>query len=101
MSFKHHDEARLGSMEALSGILEAASDTTKAVLIDDLYGRFRLALWPGTSITESLIAQIQSQLGKAAGAAWSGQIWVVTPEATGADKLVYESMWAEGQTCLG
>ncbi len=46
MSFKHHDEARTDVVAALLKWL-SSSPETRAALVDDLYGKYRLILWPG------------------------------------------------------
>jgi hypothetical protein len=46
MGFKHHDEARTDAVVALTGWLKGCPGS-RAVFIDDLYGKYRLILWLG------------------------------------------------------
>jgi hypothetical protein len=45
MPFLHHDEARTAAVAALINWLAGTRDA-RAVLIDDLFGKYRLILWP-------------------------------------------------------
>ena len=96
MSFKHHDEARTDTVNALLAWI-AASPESKAVLIDDLYGKYRVILWPGPATSLGAADTVREALAPAADAYWSGQIWVVTPETSKLDLQVYDSAWTEGR----
>ena len=95
MSFKHHDEARTDAIKALVSWL-ADSQSTKAVLIDDLYGKYRVIIWPGLLPSKQAVDAVAGILATAAGTYWSGQIWVVTPETSKLDQRVYDGAWTEG-----
>ena len=75
MSFKHHDEARKDAIEACRELL-SKRPTSKAVLLDDLYGKYRLILWPGEEPAEALAATAKTSLAEAAASYWSDSIWM-------------------------
>ena len=96
MSFKHHDEARTDAVVALIKWL-GDSPSSKVALIDDLYGRYRLILWPGPGAPEEMAQKVKGILAETAGTYWSDQIWVVTHETSKLDQQVYDGAWDEGQ----
>ena len=95
MGFKHHDEARADAINALLKWLAAPGDG-QAVLIDDLYGKYRVILWPGTIRPEDAASAVSAALAPAADTYWSGQMWLVTPDTSKLDQRIYDSAWAEG-----
>ena len=100
MSFKHHDEARKDAIEACRELL-SKRPTSKAVLLDDLYGKYRLILWPGEEPAEALAATAKTSLAEAAASYWSDSIWMVTPETSKLDQKVYDGAWEEGRPAPG
>jgi hypothetical protein len=96
MGFKHHDEARADTVAALIKWLRDSRES-RIALIDDLYGRYRLILWPGRETKEAAVALLKGMAGEAAGSYWSDQLWVVTPETSELDRKVYEGAWEEGR----
>ena len=97
MSFKHHDEARTDAIMALLKWVSDSKEDTKAVLIDDLYGKYRVIIWPGQLPAKQAEDTVEGLLSPAAGNYWSGQIWVVTPDTSTLDQQVDESAWTEGR----
>ena len=95
-TFKHHDVARTDAVEALIQWLSGVPEC-RAVLIDDLYGKYRLILWPGKQLPEDLPTTVTGLLAEAAGRFWSGQVWVVTSDTSRLDQQVYDGAWAEGR----
>jgi len=96
MRFKHHDEARIDAVVALIKWL-SGSPESKAALIDDLYGKYRLILWPGRGAPEEMAQTVKGALAEAAGSYWSGQVWVVTAQTSKLDQQVYDGAWEEGR----
>ncbi|MGO8679125.1 MAG: hypothetical protein ACLQVX_25065 [Limisphaerales bacterium] len=96
MSFKHHDEARTDAVMALMGWLRNSPDS-RAVFIDDLYGKCRLILWPGRVTSDEMVDTLKGIVAEAAGSYWSGQAWVVTARTSTLDRQVYEGAWEEGR----
>jgi hypothetical protein len=96
MSFKHHDEARTDAVVALIKWL-SGSPESKVALIDDLYGKYRLILWPGRGAPEEMAQKVKGVLAETAGTYWSDQIWVVTDETSKLDQQVYDGAWEEGR----
>ena len=95
----HLDEARERALEILGRLLrENGTSGTKAVLIDDLYGRLRVILWGGGKRAgQNLRDEISRQLEAECGQYWSGEIWLATGEKTSrADKALYDRAWDEG-----
>jgi hypothetical protein len=97
MLSKHMDEAKQDSLEALRKLLAAEPDIRKAVMIDDLFGRIRVLLWAPEKRSD-LLDKVKAALGAAAGAYWSGDVWMAeAAELSEADRLVYDRAWAESQ----
>jgi hypothetical protein len=96
MSFKHHDEARTAAVVALIKWL-SGSPESKAALIDDLYGKYRLIVWPGREPLEGMAGKVKEVLAEAAGSYWSGEVWVVTAQTSKLDQQVYDGAWEEGR----
>lgn len=71
MAFLHFDEARPGAERVIREWLERAPQGSKALLIRDLFGRFRLAIWAPLQLDPEALAQA---LSDACGTWWSGEI---------------------------
>lgn len=99
----HLDEARNNAAEALEEILGDGPKKTKAVLIDDLFGKLRLVLWAPKPTVEALRQQIDARLGRVAGAYWTGEIWLAQGEKglSEADQMLYNRAWDEAQKLAG
>ncbi|MBI4602614.1 MAG: hypothetical protein HY721_11705 [Planctomycetes bacterium] len=95
---KHLDEARRAALAALSTLLEKDKRLERCLLIDDLFGRLRVVVWPGPREAPSppaLRQTVSDLLRQAAEPYWSGEVWIAG-EGTETDRMVYESAWAEG-----
>jgi hypothetical protein len=93
-SFKHIDEARDSTIAFLISYLQDLPINSKMVLIEDLYGKLRLVIWPGDASQDS-IEIIKNKLEDIARGIWTNDIWVVKPSISDADKLIYNSTWDE------
>jgi hypothetical protein len=96
MSFKHHDEARADAVAALIQWLRGHAES-RVVLIDDLYGKYRLILWLGKHAGAEEAGSVKAALAEATGSYWSDEIWVVTAETSKVDQQVYDGAWEEGK----
>jgi hypothetical protein len=92
--FKHIDEARRAAVEILVAALANSPQSTRMVLIDDLFGKLRLVLWP-EGAPSHWIDGIRKRLNEEAQGVWSGDLWVVSGEVSEADQLVYQNTWDE------
>jgi len=71
MTFLHFDEAKLAAETALREWLGKMPRDTKALLVGDLFGKLRLAIWsPAAPDTGNL----EQELRKNCGAWWSGEV---------------------------
>ncbi|MBI4669639.1 MAG: P-loop NTPase [Elusimicrobia bacterium] len=97
---KHMDEARKGAEKTLSDIVAGEESLKRAVLIDDLFGRFRLVFWAKASsadiVRQTIHRKLDAALKEAAGPYWSGEIWDASKAGT-ADRLVYDKAWETGR----
>jgi hypothetical protein len=96
VKFKHLDEARHSAVALLIAALGNAPSDCKMVLIEDLYGKLRLVIWPGGG-PEDMVDDIRKELGEEAQGVWSDDIWTVTKDVSDADKVVYENTWKESK----
>lgn len=92
----HLDQALERSVEVLGELIDQGA-LRKAVLINDLFGKIRVALWPtpGQSGLQQSVAQ---QMEDACKGLWSGTIWLGTVEGAPAsdDDVVAEAAWNGG-----
>jgi len=96
VKFKHLDEARHSAVALLIAALGNAPSDCKMVLIEDLYGKLRLVIWPGGA-AEDMIDDIRKELAEEARGVWSDDIWTATKDVSDADKFVYENTWKESK----
>lgn len=93
---KHLDEARHAAATLLIAVLSDAPSDCRMVLIEDLYGRLRLVIWPG-SAPEDIIDDIRKKMDEEAQGVWTGDVWTVSKDVSDADKFVYENTWKESK----
>jgi hypothetical protein len=94
--FKHVDEARHSAVMLLLIVLSNAPRDCRMVLIEDLYGKLRLVLWPG-STSEQLIDELRKKLDDEAMGVWTNDVWIVRKNISDADRSVYENAWKEAR----
>ena len=92
--FKHIDEARRAAVEILVAALADAPQSTRMVLIDDLFGKLRLVLWP-EGAPSHWIDEIRKRLNEEALGVWSDDLWIINGKESEADRIVYQSSWDE------
>ena len=93
MAFIHFDEAKAAATTALRGWLAGMADVDRALLIVDLYGKLRLAVW---SEREPDFRSLDAILAAPCGPWWSGEVLPISACDSGAGKL-YEKAWAESR----
>jgi hypothetical protein len=71
MRYLHFDEAKRAALQALQQWLAGTDGIERALLVRDLFGRFRLALWGASEADEQELADT---LAQACGSWWSGEI---------------------------
>lgn len=92
----HFDEARRGAVEGLSGLIRDGLPVHKAVLLHDLFGGLRVAVWPVDPANEKDIRdRIDAALGELR-PFWQGEIWISSARTPYSERIIYESAWEEG-----
>lgn len=93
----HIDEARRDCILALHDLLEKETQLQRILLVEDIYGKFRVVLWPkGEQLSEDFIQTVTTQLQKAGGDFWAGDVWVAS-EQEQADLEVYNEAWDQSK----
>lgn len=100
MQKRHMDEARRDASTALGAIVEKEPALERAVLIDDLFGRLRVVVWPGGGNVDAIRKQIDETLSEVAEPYWSGEIWIAKGGVE-SDRKLYEKAWEEGKALEG
>lgn len=96
--YHHLDEARTHAIAALGDLLAGDPALERAVLIDDIYGRLRVVLWPGSGADQAQCrGKVEAALAPAARNFWTGDIWICDERTGPADRMVYEAAWDEGR----
>jgi cellulose biosynthesis protein BcsQ len=96
MLTKHQDEGRRAAIDALSKFIENNNFIERAMLIDDIFGRFRLMVWAKETDSGKLKENLNAILKESASNYWGGDIWIAS-DAIGIDKIVFENAWKEAQ----
>ena len=89
MRFLHFDEAKQAAIADVRTWVRAASQDVRAMLIVDLFGKLRLALWSDTVSDTTSLAQ---NLATNCGAWWTGEVLEVE-ELDPVTTKVYDSAW--------
>jgi hypothetical protein len=93
MTFLHFDEAKPAAETALRKWLGRMPQVTKALLVGDLFGTLRLAIWsPAAPDTGSL----DQELREKSGAWWSGEVLHVE-QADEVTRDLYTATWSHGR----
>lgn len=96
MPTKHLDEARKDAIAAIESLLAEEVSITRAVLIDDLFGRIRVVVWGPEARKEDHRRRVSEVLAQAAGLFWAGELWHAAG-ASKTDQIVYQRAWDEGR----
>ncbi|MGE5343331.1 MAG: tyrosine-protein kinase family protein [Candidatus Omnitrophota bacterium] len=104
MNIKHIDEVRKELISELLGLLQKLPTTYRIALIHDLYGRFKLVLWPGKEKGiekhNRLVEILNEKLKEFSPFIEPDSIWVSNEETPKLDKKIYDSVWDEGEPHL-
>jgi hypothetical protein len=93
MSF---DKAYSAAIATLKSMLERG-EVTRALLVPDIFGYIRVALWREQLVPDEATA-LEENLKRAC-EPFHGNLWLVTNESTDADRALFEEMWEEGKPC--
>lgn len=92
----HMDEARQKAIDALQNLVASAPDSTRLLLIDDLFGLLRAVLWTPDDRQGALPSELDALLKEAAERYWTGEIWLASG-ASEVDLEVYEQTWQQAR----
>lgn len=92
----HLDEARAAALEIVGNLLEQDASIERAVVLDDLFGRLRIIVWPGTSGTDWR-ARLDERLRSACGAFWASDGLLAGAQPDEGESYFHESVWSEGR----
>lgn len=95
IDFIHFDQARIQCIESVRQLCEAENAISRAVLIDDLFGKIRLVLWFTDGASEEVKNRIDNRLRESGGDFWSGEIWVA--EGNSSELAVYNTALEESR----
>lgn len=93
MQHHHFDEAKDAAVKTVSAWLNANHHVERALLVRDLFGKFRLAIWEREGVD---VERIRTDLAAACGPWWSGHIdrVVMADELT---RALYDEVRAEAR----
>lgn len=92
-TFLHFDEAKPAAETALKEWLGRMSPVTKALLVGDLFGKLRLAIW---SPTPPDTGNLEQELRDKCDAWWSGEVLYVE-QADAVTRDLYTRTWSQGR----
>lgn len=93
----HVDEARSTALEVMRSFLGGHPEVERAVVLDDLFGRIRIIIWPTAKISKGAVCdELNSQLNQACAQLWTGDIWFAGASSASEDKHIHDTAWAEG-----
>ena len=94
---KHFVEARMDALAAL-GHSDVAALAEKACLIVDLQGKCRVLVKPIAGAAVDVVRKkVAEVVGPAADGFWENEIWVEEPNATPANKALFETVWQQAR----
>lgn len=95
-AYKHLDEARKDALDKLSEVIDSG-EIDHAVLIDDLFGKLRVVIWPtSTEEHEGLVDRLSRTMREAGQQFWTDTIWIAADTNEIADQIVYDAAWEAG-----
>ncbi len=96
MNTSHIDEARKMVISELLSILGKFS-TCRIALIHDLYGKFKLVVWPEKEQENTLIKVIKEKLKDFFNLVDTDSMWISKKNVSKLDEKVYDTVWDEGE----
>jgi MinD-like ATPase involved in chromosome partitioning or flagellar assembly len=97
MRYLHFDEAKHAALQALQKWLADTDVVERALLVRDLFGRFRLALWGADKVNEQALTDT---LAQACGSWWTGEIKSMHRDDKVTRRL-YDEVAAQAQPVAG
>jgi len=94
MPYMHFDEAKADAVKAVAEWLVSAPGLERALLVRDLFGKFRLALWRSGAAD---VGRIGQSLAERCGPWWSGEIERMD-EADELTRKLYEDVAAQARS---
>ncbi|MCL4821147.1 MAG: hypothetical protein KJ067_18580 [Vicinamibacteria bacterium] len=89
MPFIHFDEARTAALGCVENWIAGQPPATRALLLVDLFGKLRLAVWSREALNTTLVSE---SLAAAGGPWWTGECLQVG-ELDSITRRVYDSAW--------
>jgi cellulose biosynthesis protein BcsQ len=97
MTLLHLDQAREAAMQVMKTLMAEPFGIRRAVIIDDLFGRIRVVVWPDESTDEeALRVRLDEKLVEACAQYWTGDVWIAGPAAPPEDRMLYDAAWEDG-----
>jgi cellulose biosynthesis protein BcsQ len=100
---RHVGQAKQAAVQKLKDALSGEPAIARLLLIDDLFGKLRLVVWPAVTDDQENVRtrdSLDRLMSEAAGPFWSGEVWLAGSTSR-TDQLVYEGAWDEGQASDG
>ncbi len=95
---KHLDEAREAAVRVVSEWVRSKIAIDRACLVDDLFGKLRLAYWSASLSPEAARADLAEKLSAGCGPWWTGDI---REASKGSDALLLSGTWEDAIPCDG
>ena len=92
MTFLHFDEAKSAAETAVREWLGRTPGVMRALLVGDLFGKFRLVIWADTTSTRD----VEEELREKCGAWWSGEVLHVD-QADEVTRDLYMRTWSQAR----
>lgn len=96
MPFIHYDEAKRAASDVARRWVEQDPRIERLLLVADLFGKLRLAVWGPVAVLDERRADFDRQLAKGSGAWWTGEMLAVN-DTGDTDRQLWETAWNEGR----
>jgi len=93
----HMDQARQNILAELDRLTKKEKIIKQALLIEDLFARFRVVVWGNKNSTEQAEAAASPSLAEAGGPFWAGVNWLKSDAGEKSlDIVAFDQAWEEG-----
>lgn len=96
MTFIHYDEAKRAASDAVKDWVRNDPKVERALLVSDLFGKFRLVIWAPSESVEAAKQALQPNLERGCGHWWTGEI-LLASDAGEAHKSVWDAAWNQAR----